>query len=59
MFPLVSRRRFAQIEVLEGLNVLACICGKQFVVLCTCNVLFAKNRSKKQTSYLLPLMAEK
>ncbi|XP_065888960.1 serine/threonine-protein kinase mig-15-like isoform X2 [Dysidea avara] len=29
VFPLVSRRRFAQIEVLEGLNVLACICGRK------------------------------
>eukprot|EP00118_Oscarella_pearsei_P013762 m.113505 g.113505 ORF g.113505 m.113505 type:complete len:866 (+) comp37460_c0_seq2:63-2660(+) len=29
IFPLISRRRFTQIDVLEGLNVLVTICGKK------------------------------
>ncbi len=29
VFPLISRRRFCQIEVLEGLNVLVCINGRK------------------------------
>lgn len=29
VFPLISRRRFSQIEVLEGLNVLVCINGRK------------------------------
>lgn len=29
VFPLISRRRFAQMEVLEGLNVLVCINGRK------------------------------
>ena len=29
VFPLISRRKFSQIEVLEGLNVLVCINGRK------------------------------
>ena len=29
VFPLISRRKFSQIEVLEGLNVLVCISGRK------------------------------
>ena len=29
MFPLISRRRFTQMDVLEGLNVLVTISGKR------------------------------
>ncbi len=29
MFPLINRRKFSQIEVLEGLNVLVCINGRK------------------------------
>ena len=29
VFPLISRRKFAQMEVLEGLNVLVCINGRK------------------------------
>ena len=29
VFPLISRRRFSQIEVLEGVNVLVCINGRK------------------------------
>ena len=29
VFPLINRRRFSQIEVLEGLNVLVCINGRK------------------------------
>ncbi len=29
VFPLISRRKFSQIEVLEGVNVLVCINGRK------------------------------